>query len=345
MAETERGTGLTRGGALDALRFAAAAFITLYHFGQEQAPRPLGDFLPAFERGYLGTDFFLLLSGYVLARTYGPRILAGRTGAGGFLFRRVARLWPAHVVVLTGYLLVVGAATVAGVALNHPEAFSLERFVPQLFLVHAWGLGASMGWNSATWTLSALLVCYAVFPWLWRRLSRLKPLVALGAGVGLLFLADLAARGFGADIYKLDPALGVLRGLPLFILGAAVARFGQTFAPVRSAALLVGLGGAVVLVASQSVPGLTFISMLAIAAIILAGGSHRPREGSRAIERAATLSFALFLTHNLVGLVWFKLPDFCLDTRRRCCGRVSAGMPSRSAAASSTLVRHSAQAC
>jgi peptidoglycan/LPS O-acetylase OafA/YrhL len=308
MAETERGTGLTRGGALDALRFAAAAFITLYHFGQEEGPRPLGDFIPAFERGYLATDFFLLLSGYVLARTYGPRILAGRTGAGAFLLGRFTRLWPAHVVVLLSYLAVVVAAGLVGLGLNHAEAFSLQRFVPQLFLVHAWGLGATMGWNSATWTLSALLVCYAVFPSLWRGLARLTPGAALAAGVAALLAADLAARGFGADIYKLDPAIGVARGLPLFVLGAAVARFGQSFTLSGAQGLAVGLGGALALVASQSVPGLTFISILAIAAVILAAGSHKPRQGSSFVASAAALSFALFLTHNLVGLVWFRLP-------------------------------------
>lgn len=308
MAETERGTGLTRGGALDALRFAAAAFITLYHFGQEQAPRPLGHFIPAFERGYLATDFFLLLSGYILARTYGPRITAGRTTTGPFLLRRIARLWPAHLVVLGGYLLVVGGATLAGLGLNHPEAFSLERFLPQLFLVHAWGLGATMGWNSATWTLSALLVCYALFPLLWRGLMRVQPATALALGLAGLAAAALVGRGFGVDLFTLDPAKGVLRALPLFVLGAAVARFGQGFRPSPARAWSLGLGGAAVLVVSQLANGWSLASILGISAVISAAGAHSPRQGSRVVAEAAAVSFALFLTHNLVGLVWFKAP-------------------------------------
>jgi peptidoglycan/LPS O-acetylase OafA/YrhL len=61
-----------------------------------------------------------------------------------------------------------------------------------------------------------------------------------------------------------------------------------------------------VLVSSQMAEGLGLLSMLAIAAVILAAGSHAPRRPSVLTAQAATLSFALFITHNLVGLLWFK---------------------------------------
>ena len=65
----------SRGGALDALRFAAALLIMLYHFGSE-SPIKLYRLNEVFARGYLATDFFLMLSGYVLGRAYGPSLLA-----------------------------------------------------------------------------------------------------------------------------------------------------------------------------------------------------------------------------------------------------------------------------
>ncbi len=68
---SQNGPGLSRGGALDLLRFVAALFIVLYHVA-ERAPVSLFAIHPAFGRGYLATDFFLMLSGYVLAKTYGP---------------------------------------------------------------------------------------------------------------------------------------------------------------------------------------------------------------------------------------------------------------------------------
>jgi peptidoglycan/LPS O-acetylase OafA/YrhL len=306
MADVDRAKGLAHGGALDALRFAAAAFITLYHFGVEEAPRPLGELFPVLERGYLGTDFFLLLSGYILARAYGPRLRAGQVGAGGFFVRRLARIWPAHLIILCGFAAVVLAAAVAGVGFNNPQAFTWDGLLRQAALVHAWGLGDEPGWNSATWTLSALVVCYALFPLMWRALMALSPWQALAGGVLALAVADLTARAFGADLYTLAPAIGVARGLPLFLLGAAVARFGAARPPSPRLAWTLGLGGTAVLVASQMAEGWTWAAMLALAAIILAAGTHAPRQPSKTVAEAARISFALFITHNLVGLVWFK---------------------------------------
>ena len=291
---------------MDALRFAAAAFITLYHFGAEEAPLPLGEIHPVFERGFLATDFFLILSGYILARTYGPRLLAGRMDAGEFLVRRLARIWPAHLLVLGGFVAVVLAAAAAGVALNNPESFRWDGWLRQATFVHAWGFGPEPGWNSASWTLSALVVCYALFPFVWRLLASLPPTGALAFGVGSLALADLAARSFGADLYSLSPAIGLGRGVPLFLLGVAAARFGIAHPPSPALAWTLGLGGAAALTVSQAAPGWGFVSMLALAAIILAAGAHVPRRPSKRVEQAAAISFALFITHNLLGLIYFK---------------------------------------
>ena len=66
-----------RGGPLEALRFLAAAFIVLYHIGPE-APVHLADVSPIFARGWLATDFFLMLSGFILGRAYGRSLDEGR---------------------------------------------------------------------------------------------------------------------------------------------------------------------------------------------------------------------------------------------------------------------------
>jgi peptidoglycan/LPS O-acetylase OafA/YrhL len=299
-------TMLGRGGALDGLRFAAAAFITVFHFGSEYAPRALAELHPVFGRGFLATDFFLMLSGYVLARMYGERIVAGRTGAAGFLVRRVARIWPAHLIVLAAYAVAVAAATLAGVAMNNPDGFAWELLPGHALLVHAWGLSRP-GWNYATWTLSALVVCYAVFPLLWRGLVRLPSTAALPLAVAVVALADVAARAWaGQELFRLAPAIGLGRGLPLFLLGAAMARFGAGLSFTRRQAWAVGWVAAAAGVLSQAVPGFTFVTILAIATVILAAGALAPRRPSARVAQAAALAFALFLTHNLAGMVYFK---------------------------------------
>ena len=166
-----------RGGVLDMLRFAAALLIVLYHYGAE-APVTLVTLHPVFGRGYLATDFFLILSGFVLGRAYGAQILSGRVGLFDFIKKRLTRLWPAQLVVLAVMSVAVILAELAGDHPGHPGNFTPLALLMQTFMVQAWGLPGGGGWNLPSWSLSALLVCYAAFPFLWRAFARIKSPVA-----------------------------------------------------------------------------------------------------------------------------------------------------------------------
>lgn len=74
---------------LDALRAIAALMVVIMHTGAiwPNAPRLAS---PA----YLAVDFFFLLSGFVMGRTYERRMIAGSLGAASFLRARYRRLWP-----------------------------------------------------------------------------------------------------------------------------------------------------------------------------------------------------------------------------------------------------------
>ena len=101
---------VARGGWLDLLRFVVGAMIVLYHF-REAAPIPLPLFHPVFDRGYLLTDFFIIDSGYVLARVYGERLANRRIPLSVFYRQRFLRVVPAHMTVslaLAGLVLTGG---------------------------------------------------------------------------------------------------------------------------------------------------------------------------------------------------------------------------------------------
>ena len=72
------------------LRFAAGSLIILYHF-REAAPLPLGQIHPVFDRGFLLTNFFIIDSGYVLARIYGERLASGGIDVGAYARQRLLR--------------------------------------------------------------------------------------------------------------------------------------------------------------------------------------------------------------------------------------------------------------
>jgi len=298
-------TALSRDGTLDLLRFMAAMFIVLYHVA-ERAPLPLFAVHPAFSRGYLATDFFLMLSGYVLARTYGPRVLAGGVGTLDFLKRRVLRIWPAHLVVLVAFVGFYLATRAVGLEPQNPQWFQWSQLWPQVFLVQAWFIPGPSGWNIPTWTLSALIVCYALFPLAWRWVSRVRsPWKALAVGLVAYLAIDLAARvTIGLPGYQLPLRFGLIRGVPLFMIGLLIARIGETVVLNGRWADTLSIGAAVGVVALQALGRFDHLSLALLGLLILTAGAS-PAKGWRWAGAAGRLSFPLFLTNQLVAVVWF----------------------------------------
>ncbi|MFN3857511.1 MAG: acyltransferase family protein [Caulobacter sp.] len=303
-----RGRVPVRGGALDLLRFLAALLIVVYHYGQN-APVALDALHPVFARGYLATDFFLILSGYVLGRAYGRQVMYRQITPAAFLGKRLTRLWPAQLIVLVAMAVIVGAALLVGVRPEHPENYSPLAWLMQLGFVQAWGLPGGGGWNHQSWSLSALVVCYAAFPLAWRWVSRLRSSSALlSLGLLAVMLGDLlCVTTLGRHIYDLEFHFGVIRALPMFMLGLCIARVVDEGRTPLAAAHAMGWLAAGVLVFLQIAGRFDLPSIVAIAAIILACGRVPVKRPSALIEEGAKLSFALFITHALTGLVWFGL--------------------------------------
>jgi peptidoglycan/LPS O-acetylase OafA/YrhL len=295
--------GPSRGGALDALRFLAAGFIVVFHFGDE-APVSLRALHDIFNRGYLATDFFLMLSGFVLASIYGESILCGRVSPGQFWIKRAARNYPAHLITLSGLIVMVLFASAIGHALNHPEQYAWSALPAQLLMMHGWGLAPDT-WNAPTWSISALFVCYAAFPWLWPLFHELKrPRACIAISLGVLLGADLAAHAVvGQPLFNLPFQWGLLRAIPLFLVGLSLARLVQTADLARQASILALAGGAV-LVGNVAAIGADLVSILAICAIIVGCGAMpagRPWPGA---AWSAKISFSLFFTHTLSGAAY-----------------------------------------
>ena len=296
-----------RGGALDLLRFLAAAFIVLYHFGPD-APVPLDELAPVMGRGWLATDFFLMLSGYVLGRAYGRALDEARIGGTTFFARRLARVWPAHALVLAGFVVLTTVAVALGLGPEHPERFGLADLVSQLALTHAWGFSQNAGWNEPSWTLSALVACYALFPVAWRLSGPLHGRASAVVGAAVVLAAGAAGSLILLDhsVRDLPFQFGVFRAVPLFLAGLLLARFAAGFVLPRSVAIGLISAATGLLVCLQASPGEAagLVSLAAIGTIVLAcdrlGGA-----GSRLVEGAARLAFALFITHALAGAVWF----------------------------------------
>ena len=299
---------LTRGGPLDALRFMAAFCMVLYHYSFE-APVELAKVHPIWGRGYLATDFFLIVSGYVLGRIYGDRVASAKMSNLGFFQRRATRVVPAHLIMLMGLVGFVLLCSAVGFTPAHMEYFDWSQLPSQLFLVTSIGVPGGRGWNDPSWSLSALLVCYAAFPFLWRAFARIKsPVLALLAGLGVVAAADVLSNLIlHRDAFQIPQEIGALRALPLFIAGIMLARFSESVAIRPWIARTMGLSALVLLIGLQSVGRYDFVSILLIAVMVVGAGATPVKKASYALEKGAVISFSLFITNEPVRIVLFGI--------------------------------------
>jgi peptidoglycan/LPS O-acetylase OafA/YrhL len=311
-----------RGGSLDFLRLLASLLIVVYHYGAE-SPMRIERFGQVFSRGFLATDFFLMLSGYVLGRAYGGSVLSGRVSAWRFWARRAGRVWPGHLVVLAMLAVLVMLLNTMGTDAHKPSRFAWDQLPTQALLIHAWGF-PSDGWNLPSWSLSALIVCYALFPFFWRAVSKVRHpwVLPIGAAVILGVFELIARKAFHHALPDLQFQYGVVRALPLFVLGVCLARAVEMRWPSETAAKIVLWSGVALLAVFQPLDRYALPdewlfdgpSLLAIAMIVLGAGRLPVKKPRRWIEEGAKLSFALFITHIFVGVIYWSAVHKLIET-------------------------------
>ncbi len=233
---------------LTSLRFFAALWVVLFHYW----PKLDASFTPAFvERGYLGVEAFFTLSGFILCHVYLSSVEEGRFKYGGFLWNRLARVYPLHLATLIGMGLMAGAALAAGFAIDS-NILSWASLPANLLLVQAWGFAPTAGWNHPSWSISAEWFAYLSFPaFAWAAL-KLKNRPWLGLFLAASALAALYAIYQGLTGEALTSATihwGALRIVPCFALGCALFLVWKSgVADRRLAAFGAGIFGSLVVI-------------------------------------------------------------------------------------------------
>ena len=302
---------IVRGGWLDALRFIVASLIILHHF-QGAGPLALAEGVhPVFERGgFLLTNFFLIDSGYVLMRVYGGSVGRGAMSAKDFFLKRFLRVYPAHLIMGLSLVALMLVSAAMGIAPRAPEWFRWDQLPAQLTLTQAFGVPGGLGWNAPSWSISALIGCYLAFPWMLRGLMRVGPWGALVAGVGLYLVANQLTWTFlGYPVYQMPMGYGFFRALPLFFLGMALAWFAQKVWIAPKLAGWTGIAAALMLAFVQYFDKHALISLVCISLIIVAAGAIPTPRPSKWVEKAAQVSFSMFITNEVVRIAWFGVAN------------------------------------
>lgn len=226
-------------GALTGLRGIAALWVFAYHaaYWADGLGQPARLTLKVLSSGgYLGVDVFFVLSGFVLALNYGSaRVHASWSTYAKFLWKRIARIWPVHVVALAFMVCVLGAMA----SLQLRPALSIDvtaaALLQSVALVQAWTIPIERIWNSPAWSLSAEWAAYLAFPFIAALTARiLSAIRVIGCILGLYAILYLVADSTGLWSLGLGMpriAVGFTAGVLLFRLHSmlghqAIGRYG-----------------------------------------------------------------------------------------------------------------------
>ena len=304
---------------LTGLRFIAAFWLLLYFFWDRLGLGPREEFA-LIERGGLGVDLFFILSGFILAHVYGPQVEAKTFHWRSFIWARLARIYPLHLVCLAVML----AIWAVGIKLGAPmdaEAFDVGQLPAHLALMHAWGTVQSDGWNFPSWSISAEWFAYLLFPVMFglAAMFRKSPLAGLLLAFGLFWICVAVAKQMDMVLLKMTWQGGILRIVPAFLMGVALWFAGRNVVMAPNVAKLGVVGSLVWISLSPSfyLPSELIWPGLAGLVFFLAETSKHANHAvfaSKTWVYLGEISFAAYMVHLPVDIVFYQIVERLIGT-------------------------------
>ncbi|HEY2736733.1 MAG TPA: acyltransferase [Polyangiales bacterium] len=166
--------------ALTGLRALPAIAVVVYHLQWHLFQ------IEVFHFGYLSVDLFFLLSGYIMAHVHLQDFATLRwPPVARYWALRLGRIYPVHLAVLIGLLLIVKAGALLGRPPADPERFSAKFFLINLALLQAWWRQIS-SWNYPSWSVSCEWFAYLLFPLFAQAVVRLRTQRSLAIALALM---------------------------------------------------------------------------------------------------------------------------------------------------------------
>jgi peptidoglycan/LPS O-acetylase OafA/YrhL len=292
--------------SLTGIRGVAATWVVLYHVHERDDIH--GVLKTLLTHGYLAVDLFFLLSGFVMAFSYG-RLATDGWSIGGyktFLARRFARVYPLYFVMTCAIALTILAGWSRALPLQN---FGMV-FLANVALVQTWFSIDSI--NAPAWSISTEFAAYLLFPLLAACTLTARRL-ALILAVPLLCLAAIDLLQFvptpPADPYRMGPLNvywgggAVLRCLSEFTIGLAAYRLTQFGAINRWADKpMVAYAVTAVLLVLLCTPDMDVPTVMAMSLLLLVLASGHDRisrlMGSPIVFFLGEISYSMYLLHS-----------------------------------------------
>lgn len=279
--------------ALNGLRALSSLIIVIYHF-KYFSSFPWEENIPQLRLGYLGVDFFFVLSGLIISHVYFQAMKTGKETFPRFVFCRVARILPVHLLIMVVMLI---AALWTGATLSHKDILD---WISLTLMVRQWMLPIEYAWNSPAWSVSAEMFAYIfVFP----VTLKVAPLAA-DQGIGrrlclagaILLVLLIMRHGSVNDTSGIGPLLRVTAG---FLIGSGLFHIlaGCSVSHRWSIGLLGGAGLAIIGIAVLS-EMMALIGLIAVtASAYMIAGPLFQILSARPLFTLGEWSFSLYLCH------------------------------------------------
>ncbi|KYK48843.1 acyltransferase [Bradyrhizobium sp. 191] len=289
---------------LDFYRFIAALGVFIFHL--KNIDKGIS---PVWNGSYgLFVDMFFILSGFVISYSY-PATSTGLRTYVRFLVRRIARIYPLHLLTL----LIFAVLALVGISGPTSHASWLD-FLHNLLLVQAWGVTDHLSFNSPAWSISAELFCYVLFPLFMLLAGRVSPLmlaIIVALCYGILAHAHLPIWQERSQMYGATFDFGMLRALPSFLNGILLTvlfRLSSDYRrkPVAFAGIAL-FAGSVLILNLYAKPDLAII-VFSLAILVTATGESAFARfpGSDWLGRLGNTSYAIYMVHEVLLILLFK---------------------------------------
>jgi peptidoglycan/LPS O-acetylase OafA/YrhL len=290
-------------GSLEGLRFLSSIMIVLYHYV------PYVVTVPSIGELGIAVDLFLVISGIVIANHYAGKII-GPQEYFEFIKRRLARIYPLHLATLAfcvciGLLLILGFIRVAD-----PTKNDFAEPLPNLPLTHAWTPNSVVCFNYVSWSISAELFVYLLFPAILWFVAR--GLMAGLCAVGLALAAAIALSHLvvDVDLINLNWKLGIVRAVPSFAFGVLLSCYRVEIAQtVGSTACWFGFHALLALTVVLIIAGANNYMLLACVYGVVASefvcdlSNQRTLASWGPISSLGHLTYSIYMLHVVVATV------------------------------------------
>lgn len=297
--------------ALTGMRGVAAWFVVLFHSRMGIADQIGPGTLHVLSKGYLAVDLFFMLSGFVLWLNYAERLKEhGWAYTPAFLARRLARIWPLHMLMLCGAVAFALLLTLRG----SPDAahYPWSELPLHIILAQNWGFTQGLHWNDPSWSISCEFAAYLCFPLLafnFRRNGVSTPLLIL-ALIAIASALHLVMRAAGATTLGMDiPHLGLPRAFCEFAMGTILcalwARWRERAQrPLAGSLICLALLSAALMLGAPETLAVPLLFAAMLSAVALTGSSRVNPLGCVPLHYLGEISYATYLVHFLLYIVF-----------------------------------------